>query len=229
MPSSAYQPRPSMTIPNATPSAKTSESLLAQTLVHTALALLLSLLLPSRSLSAMLTGLVLVTSYFISSPGFMDARLGTLAEFLTYHYFPDRSVLPGAEPGLAVRPVGGQSAHDGVVLAALPPPRYPPERGGQLATAVPVIAPENHLDPPEQQSHSAIVLPSERNSFIRILRLLDFIQRNTQRTCYALAISRVGLQAVPNVANLDEFRCIAHGPGGVLEQHLLLRLVHQAE
>jgi len=49
-------------------------SLMAQGLVYGILALLLSLLLPSRSLSATITGLVLVTSYFLSSistwPGF---------------------------------------------------------------------------------------------------------------------------------------------------------------
>ena len=61
------------------------------------------------------------------------------------------------------------------------------------------------------------------------LRLLDFIERDTERICHTLAISRIGLQAVADVADLDEFGRIAHGAGGILEQHLLLRLAHQAE
>ena len=62
-------------------------SLLAQTLVYVALGLLLSMLLPSRGLSAMLTGLLLVTSYFVSSLSFMDERLAALAKLMPYHYF----------------------------------------------------------------------------------------------------------------------------------------------
>jgi len=62
-------------------------SLLVQTLVYATLALLLSMLLPSRNLSAMLTGLILVTSYFVSSLSFMDERLATLAKLMPYHYF----------------------------------------------------------------------------------------------------------------------------------------------
>ena len=62
-------------------------ALLAQTLVYVALGLLLSMLLPSRNLSAMLTGLILVTSYFVSSLSFMDERMATLAKLMPYHYF----------------------------------------------------------------------------------------------------------------------------------------------
>lgn len=61
--------------------------LLVQTLVYATLALLLSMLLPSRNLSAMLTGLILVTSYFVSSLSFMDERMATLAKLMPYHYF----------------------------------------------------------------------------------------------------------------------------------------------
>lgn len=62
-------------------------TLLAQTLVYVALGLLLSMLLPSRGLSAMLTGLLLVASYFVSSLAFMDERLAALAKLMPYHYF----------------------------------------------------------------------------------------------------------------------------------------------
>ena len=62
-------------------------ALLVQTLIYATLALLLSMLLPSRNLSAMLTGLILVTSYFVSSLSFMDERLATLAKLMPYHYF----------------------------------------------------------------------------------------------------------------------------------------------
>jgi hypothetical protein len=42
------------------------------------LALLLSMFLPSRSLSAMLTGLILVASHFVSSPSFQELNLAWL-------------------------------------------------------------------------------------------------------------------------------------------------------
>ncbi len=70
-------------------------SLLAQTLVYLTLGLLLSMLLPSRGLSAMLTGLVVVASYFVSSLSFMDERMATLAKLMPYHYF--QTVLSFAE------------------------------------------------------------------------------------------------------------------------------------
>ena len=110
-------------------------SLLVQTLVYVALALLLSMLLPSRSLAAMLTGLVMVASYFVSSLAFMDERLAALAKLMPYHYFQTVLSFARAEPGLAVRPAGRQPADDPAGLAALPAPRHPPERRRQLAPA----------------------------------------------------------------------------------------------
>ena len=62
-------------------------SLLAQTLIYISLGLLLSMFLPSRSLAAMVTGVVMVASYFISSMSFMDERLRDVATLLPYHYF----------------------------------------------------------------------------------------------------------------------------------------------
>jgi ABC-2 type transport system permease protein len=62
-------------------------SLLAQTLVYTTLALLLSMLLPSRSLAAMTSGAVMVASYFISSLAFMDEKMAAVSKLMPYHYF----------------------------------------------------------------------------------------------------------------------------------------------
>jgi ABC-2 type transport system permease protein len=62
-------------------------SMLLQTLVYTTLALLLSMLLPSRSLAAMLAGAIMVISYFLSSLSFMDERLEMVASALPYHYY----------------------------------------------------------------------------------------------------------------------------------------------
>ena len=61
--------------------------LLVQTLVYAMLALLLSMLLPSRNLAAMVTGVVLVASYFISSMASLNTNLAAAAEFMPYHYF----------------------------------------------------------------------------------------------------------------------------------------------
>lgn len=62
-------------------------SLLIQTLVYAALALLLSMFLPARSMAAMVSGAVMVLSYMISSLAFMDERIETLAKLMPYHYF----------------------------------------------------------------------------------------------------------------------------------------------
>ena len=74
-------------------------SLFAQTLVYVTLGLLLSMLLPSRSLAAMLTGVVLVTSYFVSSLSFMDQRLAALAKLMPYHYFQTTLSFAELNPG----------------------------------------------------------------------------------------------------------------------------------
>ncbi len=50
--------------------------------------------------------------------------------------------------------------------------------------------------------------------------------RDAQRFGHAFAVGRVGLQAVADVADLDLLRSIAHGTGGVLEEHLLLCRTH---
>jgi len=62
-------------------------SLFIQTILFASLSLLLSLVLPSRSLSATISGGILVISYFISSLGFLNESLETAAKFLPYHYY----------------------------------------------------------------------------------------------------------------------------------------------
>jgi len=62
-------------------------SLLIQTLVYATLGLFLSMLLPSRSMAAMVTGAIMVISYFVSSLSFMNQRLEMLAKALPYHYY----------------------------------------------------------------------------------------------------------------------------------------------
>jgi len=62
-------------------------SLLAQLIIYAALAVLLSMLLPTRNLAAMGTGLVLVISYFMTSLVFLDERLEMVAKFLPHQYY----------------------------------------------------------------------------------------------------------------------------------------------
>ena len=62
-------------------------SLLVQIIIYAALAVLLSMLLPTRNLAAMGTGVVLVISYFVSSMVSLDERLEMAAKFLPHHYY----------------------------------------------------------------------------------------------------------------------------------------------
>lgn len=61
--------------------------LLAQLMIYGTLALLLSMLLPSRNLAATVAGLVMVTSYFLASMSALAEELETLAQGLPYAYF----------------------------------------------------------------------------------------------------------------------------------------------
>lgn len=62
-------------------------SLLAQIMIYAALAILLSMLLPTRNLAAMVTGVVLAVSYFMSSMVSLDERLETAARVLPHYYY----------------------------------------------------------------------------------------------------------------------------------------------
>lgn len=61
--------------------------LLIQTLFYVALALMLSMLLPSRNLAAVTSGAIMVISYLVSSLAFMDESMEALAKLMPYHYF----------------------------------------------------------------------------------------------------------------------------------------------
>ena len=62
-------------------------SLFVQIFFYVALTLLLSLLLPSRNLAAIVSGVIVVSSYMISSLGFMNDMLMTISKIMPYHYF----------------------------------------------------------------------------------------------------------------------------------------------
>jgi ABC-2 type transport system permease protein len=61
--------------------------LLAQLLIYGTLALLLSMVLPSRNLAATVSGLVMVTSYFLTSLAGLAEELATIAKVFPYAYF----------------------------------------------------------------------------------------------------------------------------------------------
>ncbi len=69
--------------------------LFAQGLVYGSLALLLSLLLPARAQAAMLSGLVLVTSYLLSSLAGIASQLDSAARLLPYAYYQGSEALNG--------------------------------------------------------------------------------------------------------------------------------------
>jgi ABC-2 type transport system permease protein len=68
---------------------------LAQGLVYGTLALLLSMLLPSRSMAAMGAGIFMVASYFLSSMSSLNEELAAIAQFLPYDYFQGGGALNG--------------------------------------------------------------------------------------------------------------------------------------
>ena len=61
--------------------------LLVQTLLFAAFALVLSMLLPSRNLAAMISGAFLVISYMISSLSFLNQSLDMVSQAFPYHYY----------------------------------------------------------------------------------------------------------------------------------------------
>lgn len=70
-------------------------SLLAQMLVYGALALLLSMLLPSRRLAASAAGLVMVASYFLSALSRINEDLHVVAQFLPHDYYQGGKAVAG--------------------------------------------------------------------------------------------------------------------------------------
>ncbi len=70
-------------------------SLLAQVLIYGALALLLSMLLPSRRLAATLSGGVLVASYFLTGLSRLNGDLRAVARLLPHDYYQSGRAVDG--------------------------------------------------------------------------------------------------------------------------------------
>jgi ABC-2 type transport system permease protein len=72
-------------------------AVLDQALIFGTLALLLSLLLPSRRLAAAGAGIVLVMSYLLSSMATLNESLSAIAKLLPYEYFQGGEALSGLD------------------------------------------------------------------------------------------------------------------------------------
>ncbi len=72
-------------------------SLLAQALVFGTLAVLLSMVTPSRRMAAAGAGVVLVTSYFLTSLGGLNESLAAIARFLPYDYYQGGDAIRGLD------------------------------------------------------------------------------------------------------------------------------------
>ncbi len=72
-------------------------TLLPQTLIYGTVAVLLSMVLPSRRLAAAGAGVVLVVSYFASSLASLNESLAAIARFLPYEYFQGGDALRGLD------------------------------------------------------------------------------------------------------------------------------------
>jgi ABC-2 type transport system permease protein len=70
-------------------------SLLAVLLVFSTLALLLSMVLPSRGMAASVAGLVMVASYFITSLAKINEDLETIARFFPLNYYQSGEAIHG--------------------------------------------------------------------------------------------------------------------------------------
>jgi len=70
-------------------------SLLMQMLTYGALALLLSMLLPSRGQAGSVAGLVMVASYFLTSLSKINEDLEIIAQLLPHHYYQSGSAVTG--------------------------------------------------------------------------------------------------------------------------------------
>jgi ABC-2 type transport system permease protein len=71
--------------------------LLAQALIFGTLALLLSMVAPSRRAAASIAGLVLVVSYFLSSFAGIDSRLSSISRLLPYDYYQGGDAIQGLD------------------------------------------------------------------------------------------------------------------------------------
>jgi ABC-2 type transport system permease protein len=70
-------------------------SMLAQTLIFAAIGLLCSMLLPSRGMASMVSGLFLVASFFITGLARIDDKLEPFAKFSPLNYYQAREAFDG--------------------------------------------------------------------------------------------------------------------------------------
>jgi ABC-2 type transport system permease protein len=74
-------------------------SLLAVLLFYSGLALLLSMVVPSRRMAAMTAGMVLMASFFLTTLARLDPSLDTVAQFSPIHYYQSGEALQGLNGG----------------------------------------------------------------------------------------------------------------------------------
>jgi ABC-2 type transport system permease protein len=77
-------------------------SLFAQLMLYGTLALVLSMLLPSRRMAAMTSGIVMVASFFITALGRMDNNLETLAKISPMNYYQGGLAIDGLKWSWAI-------------------------------------------------------------------------------------------------------------------------------
>lgn len=70
-------------------------SLLGQALIFGTMALLLSMFLPAKNLATMLSGLILVVGYILSSMASLNENLGAVAKIFPYTYFQGSDAVSG--------------------------------------------------------------------------------------------------------------------------------------
>ena len=86
--------------------------LLVQILVFAAFALMLSMLLPSRSMAAMISGAFLVISYMVSSLSFINQNLNSVSRVFPYHYYQTALSVKQLNLTWLFAPSGVQPCHD---------------------------------------------------------------------------------------------------------------------
>ena len=110
-------------------------SLFAVLMIFGTLALVLSMLLPSRRMAAMTSGILMVASFFITALAQMDKTPGKGSENLTLELLPGRDGDQRGEMGLGGRAAGDQRPVCAHCLVALRAPRHPRGRRRRLAVA----------------------------------------------------------------------------------------------
>lgn len=80
--------------------------LLGQALIYGAIALLLSMLLPSRNLAGIIAGALMVTSYMVSSMSALDDKLVLISKLLPYAYYQSQDAINNFKPGLLAGVLG---------------------------------------------------------------------------------------------------------------------------